>query len=294
MNAAAGRKIAVDVPSGLDADTGRARRRRSSARTSPPRWAARKLGLVRRRRGARRARRGRRPRRPDRAGGRGRPRAAGCSTTPAIAARLPRRAPAPTRAAPGTSWSWRARRARRAPRCWSGRRRCGGRGAGDARLDGAGQAALDAKVVELMTARYPDGDDAAPEAALAGAARRSRRARRRWRSARGSRPARACAAVVRDAGGARCRCRWCSTPTRSTRSAPRRPPCSASAPAPRILTPHPGEMGRLAGHLHRGDPGRSARPRARARGGAARHRRAQGRAHGRRRARRARLREPDG
>jgi NAD(P)H-hydrate epimerase len=108
----------------------------------------------------------------------------------------------------------------------------------------AGQAALDAKVVELMTARYPGGEDAAPEAAaelrrLAGRAQA-------FVIGPGIPTGPAMRAVVRTLAAA--------LPLPGVLDADALNALGtdaaavlASAGAPRILTPHPGEMSRLTG-----------------------------------------------
>jgi NAD(P)H-hydrate epimerase len=109
----------------------------------------------------------------------------------------------------------------------------------------AGQAALDAKVTELMTARYDSGgDDASPAAA----------AELRHLAERGSALAigpgiptgPGMHALVRELGAV------LSIPVVLDADALNAlgsdaPAVLASAPAPRVLTPHPGEMGRLLG-----------------------------------------------
>jgi len=108
----------------------------------------------------------------------------------------------------------------------------------------AGQAALDAKVVELMTARYPGGEDAAPEAAadlrrLAGRAQA-------FVIGPGIPTGPGMRAVVRTLAAA--------LPLPGVLDADALNALGtsaaavlAAASAPRVLTPHPGEMSRLTG-----------------------------------------------
>jgi NAD(P)H-hydrate epimerase len=108
----------------------------------------------------------------------------------------------------------------------------------------AGQAALDAKVVELMTARYPGGEDAAPEAAaelrrLAGRAQA-------FVIGPGIPTGPGMRAVVRTLAAA--------LPLPGVLDADALNALGTSAAsvlagasAPRVLTPHPGEMSRLTG-----------------------------------------------
>ena len=137
MNAAAARrKIAVDVPSGLDADSGRAAGRRVPRRRDRHDGRAQARSLRRRRR-AGRAGRGRRARRPDRA--RDAPRRAAYLLDEAG-----RRGAAAARDAVGaqgelaaTCWSSRARRARPGAAALVGRPALrAGRRPGDGGLDG--------------------------------------------------------------------------------------------------------------------------------------------------------------
>ena len=123
MNAARARKLAVDVPSGLDADTGRA------ARPGVPRRRDRDDGrrqarAVRRRGRAGRAGRGRRARRSDPDRRRRGARAATCWTKPVSRPGCRGGGHRRTRGAPATCWWSPARRGRRGRRCWSDRRRC--------------------------------------------------------------------------------------------------------------------------------------------------------------------------
>jgi len=108
-----------------------------------------------------------------------------------------------------------------------------------------GQAALDAKVVELMTARYASGAEVDADEAMAALA-----------ALLGSTQAIAIGPGIPTGDGMR------ATVRRLASTAPQAmvldadalnalgtdaPAVLASAPAPRILTPHPAEMGRLAG-----------------------------------------------
>ena len=109
----------------------------------------------------------------------------------------------------------------------------------------AGQIALDAKAIELMTARYTDGEDAVPAPALAALETLAGRAQavalgrdpdRRRDAGGGAR-----------AGGAAEGCRWCIDADALNALGTEAPRFLSGAPAPRVLTPHPGEMARLLG-----------------------------------------------
>jgi NAD(P)H-hydrate epimerase len=109
----------------------------------------------------------------------------------------------------------------------------------------AGQTALDAKVVELMTARYTEGDDAEPATAIAALTALAKRAQAlaigpgiptgaRMRALVKELAARLSLPMVLDADALN---------ALGTEAAG----LIAAAPAARVLTPHPGEMGRLLG-----------------------------------------------
>jgi NAD(P)H-hydrate epimerase len=244
MNGAGGRKIAVDIPSGLDADSGGAAGIVFRADVTAT-MGARKLGL--------------------------------CIEASAPVGRLEivdLGAPVDASVAPDARCQWLDAPgiAARAPRPNAGAHK-GSKGhllvvAGSAGKTGAafltgtaalrsgaglatiastaaGQIALDAKAIELMTARYTEGDDPAPAAALAALEALAAgvqavavgpgiptgpgmRALVHQLAARLPRPmvidADALNALGTEASGV-----------------------LSGAPAPRVLTPHPGEMGRLLG-----------------------------------------------
>ena len=109
----------------------------------------------------------------------------------------------------------------------------------------AGQIALDAKVIELMTARYTEGDDADPATAVAALTALAKRAHAlaigpgiptgaRMRALVRQLAARLSLPMVLDADALN---------ALGTEAAG----LLATAPSVRILTPHPGEMGRLLG-----------------------------------------------
>jgi ADP-dependent NAD(P)H-hydrate dehydratase / NAD(P)H-hydrate epimerase len=109
----------------------------------------------------------------------------------------------------------------------------------------AGQSALDAKVVELMTARYTEGDDADPTTAIPALTALAKRAQ-------------AMAIGPGIPTGARMRALVRQLATRLSLPmvldadalnalGTEAPGLLAAAPSVRILTPHPGEMGRLLG-----------------------------------------------
>jgi len=243
MNAAAGIKIAVDIPSGVEADTGRicgvAFRADVTATMGAP-----KLGLVVD---------------ADAPAGRVEVVSLGVPIRPPPAlgpychavdvaqtlAGVPRRGPSGHKGTAGhllivagsagkTGAAWlSARAAMRA-----------GVGLCTVASTAAGQAALDAKVIEIMTARYSDGDDAdasssARLAALAAPMRAlaigpgiptgpGMRALVEEVAAKLQRP------VVIDADALNL-------------LAPQAARALSAAPAPRVVTPHPGEMARLLG-----------------------------------------------
>jgi NAD(P)H-hydrate epimerase len=243
MNAALARKIAVDVPSGLDADTGRAAGPVFKADVTAT-MAARKLGLV-----------------VDAEAPVGRievvdlgvPIAAAVAAAArcrllddaGVAARLPRRRLGAHKGSSGHLLviAGSAGKTGAALLVGQGALRAG---AGLVTLAStpAGQAALDAKVVELMTARYPGGEDAAPEAAadlrrLAGRAQA-------FVIGPGIPTGPGMRAVVRTLAAA--------LPLPGVLDADALNALGtsaasvlASASAPRIVTPHPGEMSRLTG-----------------------------------------------
>jgi hydroxyethylthiazole kinase-like uncharacterized protein yjeF len=241
MNDARSVKIAIDIPSGLDADTGRAEGIvfRADLTATMGAW---KLGLLVEAAapvgrveivdlGVPLAAPGARCRLLDERG---------------IAARLPRRSAFANKGSSGQLLvvAGSAGKTGAAVLVGQGALRAGA-GLATIASTAAGQTALDAKVVELMTARYTEGDDADPAfsvAALTALAKRAQalaigpgiptgagmRALVKELAARLSLPmvldADALNALGTEAAG-----------------------LLAEAPSPRILTPHPGEMGRLLG-----------------------------------------------
>ena len=243
MNAASGRKIAADLPSGLDADTGRAAGIVFQADVTAT-MGAWKLGLA-----------------IDAAGPAGRVEvvdlgapipiggaAAACQLLDAagIAARLPRRAVDAHKGSSGHLVVVAGSAGKTGAAFLVGQAGLrGGAGLVTIASTATGQVALDNKAIELMTARYTDGDDADPEpsaAALEGLAARAQalavgpgiptgpgmRAVVHRLASRLDRP------MVIDADALN------ALGTEAAR-------LLAAAPAPRVLTPHPGEMGRLLG-----------------------------------------------
>ena len=244
MNAADARKIAVDIPSGLDSDSGRASGVVFRADVTAT-MGARKLGLCvdasapvgrirdRRPRGA-----GRRDHR------------AGLPMPPARRARDSRARAAPERrreqgeaghllvVAGSTGKTGAAflvgTAALRA-----------GAGLVTVASTAAGQIALDAKAIELMTARYTDSDEVVP-AAAAGALRALAARAQAVALGPGIPTGAEMRAVVHELAA--------QLPLPMVLDADAlnalgtdAPRILASAPAPRVLTPHPGEMGRLLG-----------------------------------------------
>jgi NAD(P)H-hydrate epimerase len=109
----------------------------------------------------------------------------------------------------------------------------------------AGQTALDAKAIELMTARYTDGDDLVPTA-VAGALRALAARAQAMALGPGIPTGAEMRAVVHELAA--------ELPLPMVLDADAlnalgtdAPRILAAAPAPRLLTPHPGEMGRLLG-----------------------------------------------
>jgi NAD(P)H-hydrate epimerase len=244
MNAARGRKLAVDIPSGLDADNGRAAGPVFRADVTAT-MGARKIGLYVD---------------ADAPVGRVEVVDLGVPMSPGdgagarchlldeagVAARLPRRGLSAHKGTRGHLLVVAGAPGKTGAAVLVGQ--AGLRaGAGLVTLasTAAGQAALDAKVVELMTARYASRADIDPDeavAALAGLAERVQ--------------AIAIGPGIPTGDGMRAAVR------RFAATAPRpmvldadalnalgtdAPSVLAPAPAPRVLTPHPAEMGRLTG-----------------------------------------------
>jgi ADP-dependent NAD(P)H-hydrate dehydratase / NAD(P)H-hydrate epimerase len=109
----------------------------------------------------------------------------------------------------------------------------------------AGQLALDAKAIELMTARYADGDDAVPATALPALEAMAARAQA-VAVGPGIPTGPGMQAVVQHLA-ARLPLPMVVDADALNALGTGAPGLLASAPAPRVLTPHPGEMGRLLG-----------------------------------------------
>ena len=243
MNAAAGIKIAVDIPSGIDADTGRvhgiAFRADVTATMGAP-----KLGVVVD---------------ADVPAGRIEVISLGVPIRPPAAlgpfchavdveetlAGVPRRGPSGHKGTAGhllvvagsackTGAAWlSARAAMRA-----------GVGLCTVASTAAGQAALDAKAIEIMTARYADGDDADAGSAARLSALAS--AMRALAIGPGIPTGPGMRALVEDIV-ARSPLPIVVDADALNLLAPHAARVTAAAPAPRVLTPHPGEMARLLG-----------------------------------------------
>lgn len=243
MNQSGGRKLAVDIPSGLDADTGRASGVVFQADVTAT-MGAWKVGL---------AVEGAGPSGRVEVVGLGVPvaRAEGAARAflldrPGVAARVPRRTADAHKGSSGHLLAIAGSAGKTGAALLVGRSALrGGAGLVTVASTAAGQAALDAKTLEVMTARYTDADDPAPAQAtpaLEGLAAGLQavalgpgiptgggmRAVVRDLAARLPVP------MVIDADGLNA----LGTDVASI---------LAGAPAPRVLTPHPGEMGRLVG-----------------------------------------------
>ncbi len=243
MNAAGGRKIALDVPSGLDADTGRAPGPVFRADVTAT-MAAPKVGLMAD---------------PTAPVGRLVVIDLGVPVAPvvarsaqgrwllesAVAAALPRRASSAHKGSSGHLVAVAGSPGKSGAALLVGEAALrAGAGLVTLASTAAGQVALDAKVTELMTARYPGDEDADPSAAaeihsLAGRAGA-------LVIGPGIPTGPGMAAVVRELAAR------LSHPALFDADAlnalgPGAPEALAKAPAGRVLTPHPGEMSRLVG-----------------------------------------------
>ncbi len=244
MNAAGGRKIAVDIPSGLDADTGRATGAVFRADVTAT-MGARKLGLS-----------------IDSSAPVGRIEIvdlgapvddsvvpdARCRLLAAsgIAARLPRRDAGAHKGSKGHLLVVAGSAGKTGAAFLTGMAALrSGAGLATIASTAAGQLALDAKAIELMTARYADGDDAVPATALEELEALAARAQAvavgpgiptgpGMRTVVQQLAARLSLPMVVDADALN---------ALGTAA----PGILTGAPAPRVLTPHPGEMGRLLG-----------------------------------------------
>ena len=289
MNAAAGIKIAVDIPSGIDADTGRvhgvAFRADVTATMGAP-----KLGFVVD---------------ADVPAGRVEVVSLGVPIRPPAAlgpfchavdveetlSGVPRRGPSGHKGTAGhllivagsagkTGAAWlSARAAMRA-----------GVGLCTVASTAAGQAALDAKAIEIMTARYADGDDA--DASSAGRLSALASGMRALAIGPGIPTGPGMRALVEEIV-ARSPLPIVVDADALNLLAPHAARVTAAAPAPRVLTPHPGEMARLCGTDDRRGTARAGRVGAQARRRHARDRRAQGGAHADRAPRRHGVHQPD-
>ena len=243
MNDAPGLKIAVDLPSGVEADTGRVCGVAFRADVTAT-MGARKLGFTVD---------------PDVPAGRGEVISLGVPIRPAAAlgpfchfieahealGRIPRRGPSGHKGTAGhllvvagsagkTGAAFLASRA--AMRA--------GVGLCTVASTAAGQVALDAKVIEVMSVRYTDGDDAGPDGAA------------RMTALSAGMRALVIGPGIPTGPGMRAAVRElvASLPLPMVVDADalnllgtQIGPVAAAAPAPRVLTPHPGEMARLLG-----------------------------------------------
>jgi ADP-dependent NAD(P)H-hydrate dehydratase / NAD(P)H-hydrate epimerase len=244
MNASPGRRIAVDIPSGLDADSGRAAGIVFHADVTAT-MGARKLGLV-----------------VDASAPVGRLEvvdlgapidetiapSARCRLLDAraIAARLPRRS---TDAHKGSSGhllvvAGSAGKTGAAFLVGTAALRSGA-GLVTIASTGAGQSALDAKAIELMTARYTDGEDPVTETATA--TLMSLAARAQAVALGPGIPTGAGMRAVVHALAARLPLPMVIDADALNALGTEAPTFLRGAPAPRVLTPHPGELGRLCG-----------------------------------------------
>jgi hydroxyethylthiazole kinase-like uncharacterized protein yjeF len=244
MNAAGGRKIAVDVPSGLDADSGRAAGVVFRADVTAT-MGARKLGLV-----------------IDASAPVGRIEivdlgapvdaqlapSARCRLLDAagIAARIPRRSADAHKGSSGHLLvvAGSAGKTGAAFLVGTAALRTGA-GLVTIASTAAGQSALDAKAIELMTARYTDGEDAVAAPALAALQTLASRAQA-VALGPGIPTGAGMRAVVHELA-ARLPLPMVIDADALNALGTEAPQLLRGAPAPRVLTPHPGEMGRLLG-----------------------------------------------
>lgn len=243
MNEAHGRKLAVDIPSGLDADTGRASGPVFHADLTAT-MGAWKLGLA-----------------IEAAGPAGRVEVVGLGVPvarqegaaraflldePGVAAALPRRSIDAHKGSSGHLLVVAGSAGKTGAALLVGRAALrGGAGLVTVASTAAGQVALDAKTLEVMTACYSEADDPAQAAALAAV-----------RALAGHVQAVAIGPGIPIGPGMRDTVRELAATlplpmvidadglNALSTDAPR---ILAGAPAPRVLTPHPGEMGRLTG-----------------------------------------------
>ena len=244
MNAARGRKIAVDIPSGLDADSGRAAGVVFRADVTAT-MGAHKLGLV-----------------LDASAPVGRieivdlgapvdarmASSARCRLLdgPGIAARIPRRSSDAHKGSSGHLLVVAGSAGKTGAAFLVGTAALrSGAGLVTIASTAAGQSALDAKAIELMTARYTDGEDAVPAPALAALQALAGRAQA-VALGPGIPTGAGMRAVVHELG-ARLEVPMVIDADALNALGTEAPKILSRAPAPRVLTPHPGEMGRLLG-----------------------------------------------
>ena len=244
MNAASGRKIAVDIPSGLDADSGRAAGVVFRADVTAT-MGARKLGLV-----------------VDASAPVGRIEivelgapvdarvapSARCRLldAPGIAARIPRRSADAHKGSSGHLLVVAGSAGKTGAAFLVGTAALrSGAGLVTIASTAAGQSALDAKAIELMTARYTDGEDADPAFALAALQTLAGRAQA-VALGPGIPTGAGMRAVVHELAS-RLKAPMVIDADALNALGTEAPKILRGAPAPRVLTPHPGEMGRLLG-----------------------------------------------
>ncbi len=244
MNAGDGRKIAVDIPSGLDADSGRAAGVVFRADVTAT-MGARKLGLV-----------------VDASAPVGRIElvdlgapvdariapAARCwlLDAPGIAARIPRRSADAHKGSSGHLLVVAGSAGKTGAAFLVGTAALrSGAGLVTIASTAAGQSALDAKAIELMTARYTDGEDAVPAPALAALHDLAGRAQA-VALGPGIPTGSGMRAVVHELAS-RLAVPMVIDADALNALGTEAPKILSGAPAPRVLTPHPGEMGRLLG-----------------------------------------------
>jgi ADP-dependent NAD(P)H-hydrate dehydratase / NAD(P)H-hydrate epimerase len=244
MNAAGGRKIAVDIPSGLDADSGRAAGVVFRADVTAT-MGARKLGLV-----------------IDASAPVGRLEvvdlgapvdggiapSARCRLldTAGIAARVPRRSADAHKGSSGHLLVVAGSAGKTGAAFLVGTAALrSGAGLVTIASTAAGQTALDAKAIELMTARYTDAEDAEPGPALAALQALAGRAQA-VALGPGIPTGAGMRAVVHELAS-RLPLPMVIDADALNALGTDAPQLLSGAPAPRVLTPHPGEMGRLLG-----------------------------------------------
>ena len=244
MNAAGGRKIAVDIPSGLDTDSGRAAGVVFRADVTAT-MGARKLGLV-----------------VEASAPVGRIEivdlgapidariapSARCwlLDAPGIAERIPRRSADAHKGSSGHLLVVAGSAGKTGAAFLVGTAALrSGAGLVTIASTAAGQSALDAKAIELMTARYTDGEDAVPAPALAALQTLAGRAQA-VALGPGIPTGSGMRAVVHELAS-RLPVPMVIDADALNALGTEAPKILSGAPAPRVLTPHPAEMGRLLG-----------------------------------------------